>query len=67
MLQYSDDGGHTWSEEMWVSAGVEGAYAWRAIWRRLGRTRDRVWRVDMSDPVPWRILGAFVTVGKGTN
>lgn len=67
MLQYSDDGGHTWSNELWVSAGVRGAYAWRAIWRRLGRSRDRVWRVTMSDPVPWRLLDAYVSVDKGVS
>ena len=65
MLCYSDDGGHTWSDEQWVSAGEKGAYAWRAIWRRLGRSRDRVWRVVVSDPVPWRLLDAYVLAEKG--
>lgn len=60
MLQYSDDGGHTWSSEQWVSAGRLGAYAWRARWLRVGRTRDRVWRITVSDPVPWRLLDAYV-------
>lgn len=66
MCQWSDDGGHTWSEESWVSAGVQGAYQWRAIWRRLGKSRDRVWRVVVSDPVPWRFLDAYISVEKGT-
>lgn len=64
MLQWSDDGGKTWSEEQWVSAGRQGQYAWRAIWRRLGKSRDRVWRVAVSDPVPWRITDAYVAVGR---
>jgi hypothetical protein len=67
MLQWSDDGGHTWSAENWVSAGVNGAYAWRAIWRRLGRSRDRVWQIVVTDPVSWRILDAWVQVEKGTS
>ena len=67
MLQFSDDGGHTWSNEEWVSAGVQGAYAWRARWLRVGRTRDRVWRVVMSDPVAWHLLNAYVTAEKGTS
>lgn len=67
MLQWSDDGGHTWSEEHWYSAGLQGAYRWRALWRRLGKSRDRVWRVTMSDPVPWRLLDAYVNVEKGTS
>ena len=67
MLQWSDDGGHTWGPEQWVSAGVQGQYEWRAIWRRLGRSRDRVWRVAMTDPVAWRLLTAYVDVQKGVS
>ena len=51
MLQWSDDGGHTWSDEHWVSAGALGRYGARAIWRRLGRTRGRLYRVVISDPI----------------
>lgn len=67
MLSWSDDGGHTWSAEHWVSAGKQGEYRRRAIWRRLGRSRDRVWRIVVSDPVAWRILAAYVDVTKGTS
>ena len=65
MLQYSNDGGHTWSDEMWVSAGLQGQYAYRALWRRLGKSRDRVWRVVMDAPIPWHLLDAYVRVNKG--
>ena len=65
MLQWSDDGGHTWSNEEWVTAGRLGQYKHRAIWRRLGRSRTRTWRVVMSEPVPWRLLDAYVDVEKG--
>jgi hypothetical protein len=41
MLQYSDDGGHTWSGEMWRGMGKRGAYANRTIWRKLGQFRTR--------------------------
>ena len=66
MLQWSNDGGHTWSDERWVSAGALGQYAWRAIWRRLGKARKRTWRVVMTDPVKWAILEATVQMDKGT-
>jgi hypothetical protein len=66
MLQWSNDGGHTWSEELWVPAGRLGQYKWRAIWRRLGRARTRTWRVVVSDPVAWRFLDAYVLAQKGT-
>lgn len=67
MLQWSDDGGHTWSDEHWVSAGRLGRYRHRAIWRRLGRSRKRTWRVAVADPVPWRIVDAWIQVNKGTS
>jgi hypothetical protein len=65
MLRWSDDGGETWSNEVHVSAGKMGEYTRRAIWRRLGRSRDRVYEVVVSDPVAWNLLGAFLKVEKG--
>jgi hypothetical protein len=66
MLRWSDDGGHTWSNEHWVKIGKIGQYGRRAIWRRLGMTekiRDRVYEISMTDPVKTTIMGAelFVT------
>lgn len=51
MLDWSNNGGRTWSNEHWRSAGVMGDYTHRAIWRRLGRDRNRVYRLTMSDPI----------------
>lgn len=62
MLRWSDDGGHTWSNIHTVSAGAMGAYQTRAIWRRLGRSRNRVFELTVSDPIPWRIVDAFLAV-----
>jgi hypothetical protein len=67
MLRWSDDGGHTWSDEVWVSAGARGQYQWQALWRRLGRSRDRVFEVSMSDPVRWTLLGAYLELSKGAH
>jgi len=60
MLQWSDDGGHTWSNEHWTDIGVIGKYKTRAIWRRLGSSRDRIYKVTISDPVKVVILGAYL-------
>ncbi len=51
MLQFSDDGGRTWSNEYWRSIGGPGQYKKRAVWTRLGSARDRIYRAAMSDPV----------------
>ena len=61
MLRWSDDGGHTWSNEHWASTGKVGEYGKRVIWRRLGMTtklRDRVYEISGSDPVKIAIMGA---------
>jgi len=34
MLQCSDDGGNTWSDEAWANGGRIGQYWWRSEWRR---------------------------------
>ena len=69
MLRWSDDGGHTWSNEHWTSGGKIGVYQRRAIWRRLGMTlklRDRVYEVSGTDPVKISIVGAELILS-GTN
>jgi len=69
MLRWSDDGGHTWSNEHWSSMGKIGEYYRRVFWRRLGMTlklRDRVYEVSGTDPVKIAIMGAELQLS-GTN
>lgn len=61
MLRWSDDGGHSWSNEHWRGMGAIGQYGYRTIWRRLGMTtklRDRVYEISGTDPVKIAIMGA---------
>jgi len=67
MLRWSDDGGSTWSNEHWTSIGVQGAYKNRAIWRRLGFARDRVFEVVVTDPVKAVIIAANLKADAGSN
>jgi hypothetical protein len=67
MLRWSSDGGSTWSREYWVSIGLEGKYKNRAIWRRLGTARDRVYEVVVSDPVKAVIVSANIKASEGEN
>lgn len=62
MLQVSRDGGHTWGAEMWRGMGKIGKYKTRALWTRLGMSRDFVFRFRISDPVKRAILGAYISV-----
>jgi len=69
MLRWSDDGGHTWSNEHWVTIGKIGQYGEHVKWHRLGMTmklRDRVYELSMTDPVKVAIMGAELTLS-GTN
>ena len=58
MMQWSDDGGSTFGPEHWTSIGAVGAYKNRAIWRKLGMSRDRVYQVVITDPVKVVIVSA---------
>ena len=65
MLRWSDDGGHTWSNEHWTSAGKIGAFRHRAVWNRLGRSRQRIYEVVTSDPVKIVYIGAELDLTPG--
>jgi hypothetical protein len=67
MLRWSNDGGSTWSREYWVSIGSIGRYKNRAIWRRLGMARDRVFEVVVTDPVKAVIVSANLKASAGDN
>ena len=60
LLSWSDDGGHTWSNDHPASLGVMGNYKNRAIWRRLGASRNRIFRIAISDPVKKVLIGAYM-------
>ena len=51
MLQVSRDGGYTWGNEMWTSPGSQGEFLQRAEWRRLGVSRNYVFKFRISDPI----------------
>lgn len=66
LLQWSDDGGKTWSNEHVASLGKVGEYQLRVRWRRLGTPRryglSRVFRVTITDPVKRAITSAMLDV-----
>lgn len=64
-LRYSDDSGHTWSDFMARDLGLAGEFRKRVIWWRLGRSRNRVYEISYSDPVPLRIIDGYVEASPG--
>jgi hypothetical protein len=67
MLRWSNDGGQTWGNTHNLEAGPIGAYNQRLIQRRLGRARNRVYELTATDPIPWRVVNAYVNVQEGTS
>lgn len=65
MLQWSDDGGFTWSNELWQSAGVMGARYWRVQWFNLGSFTSRIYRFRATDPVKWSWLACNADIEVG--
>jgi len=66
MLRFSNDGGKTWRpHELWRSIGKTGEYDTRIRWHRLGSARKRVFEVSVTDPVPYRVSGAYLLEREG--
>jgi hypothetical protein len=64
MMRYSDDSGRTWSAEQQRRIGALGEYWQKVEWWRLGSAEHRVFEVSGSDPVPMRIVDAFLGLGQ---
>lgn len=67
MLRWSDDGGQTWGNVFTESVGAIGQFKQRVIWRMLGQGRDRVFELSVTDPIPWRLVDAFIDARVGTS
>ncbi len=59
MLRFSDDGGFTWSNEIWRSLGAVGEYLTRAVWRSLGEFRQIQIRLQMPSKTRRFVIGYF--------
>ena len=64
-LRWSDDGGFSWAGERWAPIGAIGQKRRRVRWRRLGKSRDRVFELTITDPVKVVIVGATVEAMAG--
>lgn len=64
-LDWSDDGGHTWSSGRTITAGAVSAYKHRALWRRMGSGRDRVFRVQSTAAMRHAWINAYLNASGG--
>jgi hypothetical protein len=58
LLRYSKNGGKTWGSWHSISLGEVGQWSIPARILRLGKARDWVFQVRMTDDVPFNIIGA---------
>lgn len=65
MLSYSDDGGRTFSTERQGSVGSMGQFQKRIRWDSMGRFRERIIRIQTSDPVYYSIHAASAEIEIG--
>ena len=59
-LQLSNDGGNTWGAPLLRSLGAVGRWMQRVRWLGLGAARDRVFKIRVSDDVPFSLYTAAV-------
>jgi hypothetical protein len=60
MVRWSDDYGHTWSQEYWKPLGKTGEYDKRLRWNRLGSSRDRIYEIRITDSCLPTLIAGYV-------
>ncbi len=65
MMDYSDDGGRTWTSLPNKEIGPIGAFDTRVVWTGLGSARQRVYRGAISDPIKVVISDTTLNVRGG--
>lgn len=61
-MRYSNDGGHTWSNEEARSAGRIGEYGIPITWNRLGTAREWVFEFTMVSPIDFSFMEGSIDV-----
>lgn len=65
MMRYSNDGGYTWSHELWRSSGKIGEYAKRIRWNRLGTAREWLFEFRIVEPIEFALISAYIEISTG--
>ncbi len=65
-LEISNDGGITYGSLLPQNIGGTGQYKWDVRWRRMGRTRNRVIRWTMNEPIDMVLVDLYAAVEGGS-
>jgi hypothetical protein len=66
ILDWSDDGGHNFGLPHSTSTGAAGAFQTRVLWRRLGKSRDRIFRVRYISKGKTAFINAYLESTAGS-
>jgi hypothetical protein len=65
-MSVSDDGGRTWNEVTKNrSLGKKGMYLQRLRWLKMGQFRQRIVKLEITDPVKRRFVGFYADITEG--
>lgn len=62
MVRYSDDGGYTWSAQVFEPLGAGGDYLRKVVLHDQGMTKSRIYELTYSDPTEFAIFGGWADV-----
>ncbi|MEE9579757.1 MAG: hypothetical protein V3V74_00385 [Nitrosomonadaceae bacterium] len=66
MIKYSDDGGHTWSAEMWFDlVGDDKNYLTRVVLHGQGSAYNRVYSIKCSENISFTCVSARAVISFG--
>jgi hypothetical protein len=60
MIEYSDDGGRSWSAGSWPEVGRLGEFTLQVEFFDLGTFYDRIFRISTTDPVNYSLYSATI-------
>jgi hypothetical protein len=63
-LSWSVNKGKTWSNEYLCPLGKPGRFSTKAVWRALGWSYNRVWKLTVDSPIKKVVLGAYAEISK---
>ncbi len=66
-LRCSRDGGQSFGNSLSASTGKIGQFRTRPIFRNLGQGRDWVFELTVTDPIPWRLIDAYLELRVGAS
>ena len=61
-IAWSNDAGESYSNERTAKIGMQGQYQYRTRLTTLGVSRNRVWRITITDPIEVILVGLIVDV-----